>query len=143
MIICFELIRHAGYNLNNVGMDELMIATIHAANGVTDYVEKIFRESIRLKETRWQTEIGMVKYTRFHTTEYSNISWLYALHIETSKQQEVFMCWAFLLSKHIRKDDANDKQVHNLWAATTYAIRSRDSIRTGNLPRGSLWTGTE
>lgn len=52
MIICFELIRHAGYNLNNVGMDELMIATIHAANGVTDYVEKIFRESIRLKETR-------------------------------------------------------------------------------------------
>ena len=51
-----QLIRHAGYDIDfgNVDMDELMIATIHAANGVTDYVEKIFRESIhkRLKETR-------------------------------------------------------------------------------------------
>ncbi len=26
---------------------ELMIATIHAANGVTDYVEQIFRKAIR------------------------------------------------------------------------------------------------
>lgn len=51
-----QLIRHAGYDIDfgNVDMDELMIATIHAANGVTDYVEKIFRESIhkRFKETR-------------------------------------------------------------------------------------------
>lgn len=51
-----QLIRHAGYDIDfgNVDMDELMIATIHAANGVTDYVNRIFRESIhkRLKETR-------------------------------------------------------------------------------------------
>lgn len=42
-----QLIRHAGYDIDfgNVGIDELMIATIHAANGVTDYVEKIFREA--------------------------------------------------------------------------------------------------
>lgn len=39
-----QLIRHAGYIFfDNVDMDELMIATIHAANGVTDYVERIFK----------------------------------------------------------------------------------------------------
>lgn len=43
-----QLIRNAGYDIDfsNMDMDELMIATIHAANGVTDYVEKIFGESI-------------------------------------------------------------------------------------------------
>lgn len=46
-----QLIRHAGYTIDfgNVDMDELMIATIHAANGVTDYVERIFREAIKQK----------------------------------------------------------------------------------------------
>jgi toxin-antitoxin system, toxin component, fic family len=44
-----QLIRHAGYDIDfsNVDMDELMIATIHAANGVMDYVEKIFMREIR------------------------------------------------------------------------------------------------
>ena len=43
-----QLIRHAGYDIDfgNMDMDELMIATIHAANGVTNYVERIFTESI-------------------------------------------------------------------------------------------------
>ena len=43
-----QLIRHAGYDIDfgNMDMVELMIATIYAANGVTDYVERIFRESI-------------------------------------------------------------------------------------------------
>lgn len=43
-----QLIRHAGYTIDfgSVDMEELMIATIHAANGVTDYVERIFREAI-------------------------------------------------------------------------------------------------
>ena len=44
-----QLIRRAGYDIDfsNMDMDELMIATIHAANGVTDYVEKIFMREIR------------------------------------------------------------------------------------------------
>ena len=43
-----QLIRYAGYTIDfgSMDMDELMIATIHAANGVTDYVEQIFRETI-------------------------------------------------------------------------------------------------
>lgn len=43
-----QLIRRAGYaiDFSSMDMDELMIATIHAANGVTDYVEQIFREAI-------------------------------------------------------------------------------------------------
>lgn len=28
-------------------MDELMIATIHAANGVTDFLKRIFKEAIK------------------------------------------------------------------------------------------------
>lgn len=43
-----QLIRHAGYTIDfgSVDMDELMIATIHAANGVTDFLKQIFREAI-------------------------------------------------------------------------------------------------
>lgn len=43
-----QLIRRAGYaiDFSSMDMDEWMIATIHAANGVTDYVEQIFREAI-------------------------------------------------------------------------------------------------
>ena len=46
-----QLIRQAGYDIEfgNMDMEELMIATIHAANGVTDYLEKIFRDTIKLK----------------------------------------------------------------------------------------------
>ena len=44
-----QLIRHAGYTIDfgSVDMDELMIATIHAANGVTDFLKQIFREAIK------------------------------------------------------------------------------------------------
>ena len=46
-----QLIRQAGYDIEfgNMDMEELMIATIHAANGVTDYLETIFRDTIKLK----------------------------------------------------------------------------------------------
>lgn len=48
-VFLVQLIRHAGYNFDfdSVDMDELMIATIYAANGVTDYVEKIFKRAIK------------------------------------------------------------------------------------------------
>ncbi|WP_040195628.1 Fic/DOC family protein [Candidatus Soleaferrea massiliensis] len=51
-VFLMQLIRHAGYTIDfsNVDMDELMIATIHAANGVTDYVERIFRLAMRENE---------------------------------------------------------------------------------------------
>lgn len=44
-----QLIRHAGYTIDfgSVDMDELMIATIHAANGVTDFLKQIFRGAIK------------------------------------------------------------------------------------------------
>lgn len=44
-----QLIRHAGYTIDfgSVDMDELMIATIHAANGVTDFLKQIFRGMIK------------------------------------------------------------------------------------------------
>lgn len=47
-----QLIRHAGYTIDfgSVDMDELMIATIYAANGVRDYVEQIFREAIKIEK---------------------------------------------------------------------------------------------
>ena len=47
-----QLIRHAGYTIDfgSMDMDELMIATIHAANGVRDYVEQIFREAIKIEK---------------------------------------------------------------------------------------------
>lgn len=45
-----QLIRYAGYTIDfgNIDMEELMIATIHAANGVSDYVEHIFRKAIHI-----------------------------------------------------------------------------------------------
>lgn len=48
-VFLVQLIRHAGYTIDfsDMDMDELLIATIHAANGVTDYVEQIFRKTIR------------------------------------------------------------------------------------------------
>lgn len=44
-----QLIRHAGYDIDfsSMDMDELMIATIHAVGGVTDYLENLFREAVR------------------------------------------------------------------------------------------------
>ena len=43
-----QLIRHAGFDINfdSIDPDELMIATIHAAHGVTDYLQQIFDEAI-------------------------------------------------------------------------------------------------
>ena len=39
-----QLIRFCGYDINfsDIDTDELMIATIHAANGITDYLKEIF-----------------------------------------------------------------------------------------------------
>ena len=47
-----QLIRHAGYDIDfsSMDMDELMIATIHAAGGVTDYLERLFKEAICKRE---------------------------------------------------------------------------------------------
>lgn len=44
-----QLIRHNGYDFNfsNIDTDELMIATIHSANGVTDFLRDIFLKNIR------------------------------------------------------------------------------------------------
>ena len=43
-----QLIRHAGHDINfsTIDTDELMIATIQSANGVTDYLYSLFRECI-------------------------------------------------------------------------------------------------
>jgi cell filamentation protein len=43
-----QLIRKCGYNINfgNVDADFLMISTIHAANGVMDYLKNFFHEAI-------------------------------------------------------------------------------------------------
>ena len=43
-----QLIRFAGYDINfsTIDTDELMIATIQSANGVTDYLHLLFREYI-------------------------------------------------------------------------------------------------
>ena len=43
-----QLIRNAGYDIDfsNANTDELMIATIHAANGVTVYIKEIFEKII-------------------------------------------------------------------------------------------------
>ncbi|MBQ3182339.1 MAG: Fic family protein [Clostridia bacterium] len=43
-IFISQLVRHAGYNIDfyNVDIDELMIATIQAANGIMDNLIKIF-----------------------------------------------------------------------------------------------------
>ncbi len=44
-----QLIRHNGYDINFADIDgnELMIATIQAANGVKDNLVQIFKESIK------------------------------------------------------------------------------------------------
>lgn len=41
-----------GYDIDfsSMDMDELMIATIHAAGGVTDYLERLFKEAICKRE---------------------------------------------------------------------------------------------
>lgn len=47
-IFISQLIRFNGYDINfsNIDKDDLMIATIQAANGITDNLRKIFRENI-------------------------------------------------------------------------------------------------
>lgn len=44
-----QLIRSCGYDINfsEIDTDELMIATIHSANGVTDYLKEIFKNHIK------------------------------------------------------------------------------------------------
>ena len=44
-----QLVRYCGYEINfsEIDADELMIATIHAANGVDDYLIEIFAEHIK------------------------------------------------------------------------------------------------
>lgn len=48
-IFLFQLIRHAGYNLNwsEVDGDLLMIATIQSAQGVTDLLRRILEDNIK------------------------------------------------------------------------------------------------
>ena len=48
-IFIAQLIRFGGYDINfsEIDSDELMIATIQAANGVTDNLERVFSESIK------------------------------------------------------------------------------------------------
>ena len=43
-----QLIRNAGYNIDfsDIDTDSLMVATIHSANGVTDYLKEIFENAI-------------------------------------------------------------------------------------------------
>ena len=45
-----QLIRNAGYDINfsDIDVDFLMIATIQSANGVTDLLQEIFEEAIRI-----------------------------------------------------------------------------------------------
>ncbi len=47
-IFIAQLIRYCGYDINfsEIDTDELMVATIHAANGVTDYLKEIFKKHI-------------------------------------------------------------------------------------------------
>lgn len=47
-IFISQLIRHAGYDIDFSGIDpdELMIATIQAANGIRDNLSRIFRENL-------------------------------------------------------------------------------------------------
>ena len=46
-IFIAQLIRFCGYDINfsEIETDELMIATIHSANGITDYLKDIFRKN--------------------------------------------------------------------------------------------------
>ena len=47
-IFISQLIRNAGYDIyfNDIDPDALMIATIQSANGITDFLKKIFNDSI-------------------------------------------------------------------------------------------------
>ena len=51
-IFIAQLIRFCGYDINfsEIETDELMIATIHSANGITDYLKDIFRKNIKKNE---------------------------------------------------------------------------------------------
>ena len=48
-IFISQLIRFCGYDINfsEIDTDELMIATIHSANGITDYLKEIFKNHIK------------------------------------------------------------------------------------------------
>lgn len=48
-IFIAQLIRFCGYDINfsEIDTDELMLATIHSANGVTDYLKEIFKNHIK------------------------------------------------------------------------------------------------
>lgn len=50
-IFVAQLIRFCGYDINfsEIDTDELMIATIQAANGITDYLKEIFKNHIKNK----------------------------------------------------------------------------------------------
>jgi hypothetical protein len=50
-IFLSQLIRHAGYEIDfaNINTDELMFATIQAANGVDSYLKEIFAKAIQEK----------------------------------------------------------------------------------------------
>lgn len=50
-IFISQLIRFCGYDINfsEIDTDELMIATIHSANGITDYLKEIFKNHIKPK----------------------------------------------------------------------------------------------
>ena len=47
-IFIAQLIRFCGYDINfsEIDTDELMVATIHSANGITDYLTEIFRKHL-------------------------------------------------------------------------------------------------
>ena len=48
-IFIAHLIRFCGYDINfsEIDTDELMVATIHSANGITDYLKEIFKAHIK------------------------------------------------------------------------------------------------
>ncbi len=48
-IFIAQLIRFCGYDINfsEIDTDELMVATIHSANGITDYLKDIFSNHIK------------------------------------------------------------------------------------------------
>ena len=48
-IFLAQLIRFCSYDINfsEIDTDELMVATIHSANGVTDYLKEIFKNHIK------------------------------------------------------------------------------------------------
>lgn len=50
-IFLSQLIRHAGYEIDfaNINTDELMFATIQAANGVDSYLKEIFAKAVQEK----------------------------------------------------------------------------------------------